>query len=76
MITKHLQRVAEEKQKKTPPRHPRGAPAVDGRRGGVGRRAAAGPPRPSDAPARVTEKKGEADFAIRRVPRGSHGSLD
>jgi S-DNA-T family DNA segregation ATPase FtsK/SpoIIIE len=67
VITKHLQRVAEEKQKKTPP------PAPEAHRPSV---AAAGvsvgapPPDRMDLPmrGRVTEKKGEAEYAVRRVP--------
>ncbi|HEY0556647.1 MAG TPA: DNA translocase FtsK [Thermoanaerobaculia bacterium] len=68
VITKHLQRVAEEKQKKTPPANPEAhRPSMAAAAMSVG----APPPDHLDLPmrpARVTEKKGEADFAIRRVP--------
>jgi S-DNA-T family DNA segregation ATPase FtsK/SpoIIIE len=68
VITKHLQRVAEEKQKKTPPATPEAhRPSMAAAAMSVG----ALPPDHIDLPmrpARVTERKGEADFAIRRVP--------
>ncbi len=68
VITKHLQRVAEEKQKKTPAATPEAhRPSMAAAAMSVG----APPPDHIDLPmrpARVTEKKGEADFAIRRVP--------
>jgi S-DNA-T family DNA segregation ATPase FtsK/SpoIIIE len=66
VITKHLQRVAEEKQKKSPP------PAPEAHRPSVaaaGMSVGAPPPDRIDLPmrGRVTEKKGEAEFAVRRV---------
>ena len=71
VITKHLQRVAEEKQKKAESeqaRAPMASPAAPGK----------APPPPAAAPSsdpldlplrplRVTEKKGESEFAVRRV---------
>ena len=67
VITKHLQRVAEEKQKKAPP------PAPEAHRPSM---AAAGvsvgspPPDRIDLPLRprVSEKRGEPDLTVRRVP--------
>ena len=67
VITKHLQRVAEEKQKKTPP------PAPEAHRPSMGAAAVsvgAPPPDRIDLPLRplrVTEKKGETEFSVRRV---------
>ncbi|HEX7180879.1 MAG TPA: DNA translocase FtsK 4TM domain-containing protein, partial [Thermoanaerobaculia bacterium] len=67
IITKHLQRVVEEKQKKEEPAvpvKPAAVPVI---------KAPPEPPRPSDRldlplrPARVAERKGEADLGIRRV---------
>jgi DNA segregation ATPase FtsK/SpoIIIE, S-DNA-T family len=69
VITKHLQRVAEEKQKNAPP------PAVVHRPSTTAAAATVTEPPPADrldlplrpASARVTERKGEAEFAVRRV---------
>jgi DNA segregation ATPase FtsK/SpoIIIE, S-DNA-T family len=66
VITKHLQRVAEEKQKKTPPATPEAhRPSM----AAAGMSVGAPPPDRLDLPmrGRVTEKKGEAEFAVRRV---------
>jgi S-DNA-T family DNA segregation ATPase FtsK/SpoIIIE len=68
VITKHLQRVAEEKQKNAPP-----PPAVVHRPSmaaagiSVTEPAAGGRLDLPLRPARVTERQGEADFAVRRV---------
>ncbi|HSK78598.1 MAG TPA: DNA translocase FtsK, partial [Thermoanaerobaculia bacterium] len=71
VITKHLQRVAEEKQKKAEAeqaRAPMASPSAAGK--------APPPPAPGPAPdrmdlplrpLRVTEKKGESEFAVRKV---------
>ncbi|HEY0513647.1 MAG TPA: DNA translocase FtsK 4TM domain-containing protein, partial [Thermoanaerobaculia bacterium] len=69
VITKHLQRVAEERQKKTAPATPEAhRPSMAAAAVSLG----SPPPDRIDLPmrpaARVVEKKGEADFAIRRVP--------
>ncbi|HEV7507515.1 MAG TPA: DNA translocase FtsK [Thermoanaerobaculia bacterium] len=65
VITKHLQRVAEEKQKNAPPPPESHRPSMAAAGVSVG----APPPDRLDLPLRprVTEKKGEADFAVRRV---------
>lgn len=67
VITKHLQRVAEEKQKKAPPPAPEAhRPSMAAASVSVG----SPPPDRIDLPLRpwrVTEKKGEADFSVRRV---------
>ncbi len=67
VITKHLQRVAEEKQKKTPPPAPEAhRPSMAAASVSVG----APPPERIDLPLRplrVTEKKGEPEAAVRRV---------
>lgn len=69
VITKHLQRVAEEKQKSAP------APAVVNRPSMAAAGISVTEPPPADrldlplrpASARVTERKGEAEYAVRRV---------
>jgi len=65
VITKHLQRVAEEKQKNAPPPPESHRPSMAAAGVSVG----APPPDRLDLPLRprVTERKGEADFGIRRV---------
>ncbi|HEX3552018.1 MAG TPA: DNA translocase FtsK [Thermoanaerobaculia bacterium] len=65
VITKHLQRVAEEKQKNAPPPPESHRPSMAAAGVSVG----VPPPGRLDLPLRprVTEKKGEADFGIRRV---------
>jgi S-DNA-T family DNA segregation ATPase FtsK/SpoIIIE len=66
VITKHLQRVAEEKQKNAPPAPESHRPSMSASSVSLG----APPPDRIDLPlrpARVTEKKGEADFSVRRV---------
>jgi S-DNA-T family DNA segregation ATPase FtsK/SpoIIIE len=65
VITKHLQRVAEEKQKNAPPPPESHRPSMAAAGVSVG----APPPDRLDLPLRprVTERKGEADFAVRRV---------
>src|SRR6185295_9788639 len=69
VITKHLQRVAEEKQQKGPPPSEPHRPSMAAAAVSVG----APPPDRMDRidlplRPRVTEKKGEADFGFRRVP--------
>ena len=69
VITKHLQRVAEEKQKNAPPPPESHRPSMAAAGVSVG----APPPDRMDRidlplRPRVTEKKGEADFGFRRVP--------
>ncbi|PYQ59545.1 MAG: cell division protein FtsK, partial [Acidobacteria bacterium] len=67
VITKHLQRVAEEKQKKAPPPAPEAhRPSMAAASVSVG----SPPPDRIDLPLRprVTEKRGEPELAIRRVP--------
>ena len=69
VITKHLQRVAEEKQKKAPPAAPEAhRPSMAAASMSVG----SPPPDRIDLPlrpaARVVERKGEVDFSIRRAP--------
>ncbi|HEV2855932.1 MAG TPA: DNA translocase FtsK 4TM domain-containing protein [Thermoanaerobaculia bacterium] len=64
VITKHLQRVAEEKQKNAPPPAPEAhRPSMAAASISVG----APPPDRIDLPLRVTQKKGEAEFSVRRV---------
>ncbi|MFL6194375.1 MAG: DNA translocase FtsK [Thermoanaerobaculia bacterium] len=69
VITKHLQRVAEEKQKKAAPSNPEAhRPSMAAASVSVG----SPPPDRIDLPlrqpaVRVTEKKGETDFSIRKV---------
>ncbi len=65
VITKHLQRVAEEKQKNAPPLPEFHRPSMAAAGVSVG----APPPDRLDLPLRprVKERKGEADFGIRRV---------
>jgi DNA segregation ATPase FtsK/SpoIIIE, S-DNA-T family len=75
VITKHLQRVAEEKQKKAP------TPAPEAHRPSMAAAAVSvGSPPPDriDLPlrVRVTEKWGEPELAIRRVPAPSASPLD
>ncbi|HEV8577675.1 MAG TPA: DNA translocase FtsK [Thermoanaerobaculia bacterium] len=68
VITKHLQRVAEEKQQKKAAAEPH-RPSLAAAAVSVG----SPPPDRIDLPlrpARVTEKRGETDFAIRRVSAG------
>ena len=70
VITKHLQRVAEEKQKKAPPPAPEAhRPSMAAAAVSVG----SPPPDRLDLPlrARVTEKRGEPELAIRRMPAPS-----
>src|SRR6185312_983365 len=64
VITKHLQRVAEEKQKNAPPPPESHRPSM----AAAGVTVGAPPPDRLDLPLRprVTEKKGEADFTVRR----------
>jgi S-DNA-T family DNA segregation ATPase FtsK/SpoIIIE len=66
VITKHLQRVAEEKQQKKATAEPR-LPSMAAASASVG----SPPPDRLDLPlrpgARVTERRGEAEFAVRRV---------
>jgi DNA segregation ATPase FtsK/SpoIIIE, S-DNA-T family len=73
VITKHLQRVAEEKQKNAPPTPESHRPSMAAAGVSVG----APPPDRLDLPLRprVTERRGEADFGIRRVnaPELPHG---
>jgi DNA segregation ATPase FtsK/SpoIIIE, S-DNA-T family len=67
VITKHLQRVAEEKQKKTPPPAPEAhRPSMAASAVSVG----SPPPDRIDLPLRprVTERRGEPDLTVRRVP--------
>jgi DNA segregation ATPase FtsK/SpoIIIE, S-DNA-T family len=66
VITKHLQRVVEEKQKNAPPPPESHRPSMSAASVSVG----SPPPDHIDLPlrpGRVTEKKGEADFSVRRV---------
>jgi S-DNA-T family DNA segregation ATPase FtsK/SpoIIIE len=73
VITKHLQRVAEEKQKNAPPPPESHRPSMAAAGVSVG----APPPDRLDLPLRprVTERGGEADFGLRRVnaPELPHG---
>src|SRR4051794_22290990 len=66
VITKHLQRVAEEKQKNAPPPPESHRPSMAAAGVSVG----APPPDHLDLPLRprVTERKGEVDVGFRRVP--------
>ncbi len=66
VITKHLQRVAEEKQKNAPPPPESHRPSMAAAGVSVG----APPPDHLDLPLRprVTERKGEMEFGFRRVP--------
>ncbi|HEX4964545.1 MAG TPA: DNA translocase FtsK [Thermoanaerobaculia bacterium] len=66
VITKHLQRVAEEKQKNAPPPPESHRPSMAAAGVSVG----APPPDRLDLPLRprVTERKGEREIGIRRVP--------
>src|SRR3954470_144565 len=75
VITKHLQRVAEEKQKKAPPPTPEAhRPSMAAAAVSVG----SPPPDRIDLPLRlrVTEKRGEPDLTIRRVPAPSSPAME
>jgi DNA segregation ATPase FtsK/SpoIIIE, S-DNA-T family len=75
VITKHLQRVAEEKQKKAPPPAPEAhRPSMAASAVSVG----SPPPDRIDLPLRprVTEKRGEPELTVRRVPASGGPALE